>query len=107
MKSDALRAIELLDYCLKLVGMDKETGTLDIDRISLGMGASQRNKIQVVRIIIEQLEESTGKEISMKDVVERCREKNISSDEVEEIIEKLKRLGDVYEPTRGRISRVL
>ncbi len=107
LKSDAMRAIELLDYCLKLVGMDKETGTLDIDRISIGMGASQRNKIQVVRIIIEQLEESTGKEISMKDVIERCREKNISSDEVEEIIEKLKRLGDIYEPTRGRISRVL
>ena len=30
----AVNAVELMDYCLKRIAMDTETGTVDIDRIS-------------------------------------------------------------------------
>lgn len=106
-REDAIRAIKLIDYCLMLVGMDRETGTLDIDRITIGVAASQRSKMQIVRSVIEELEKATGKEISIKEVIEECRQKGVSDKEVDEIIDKLKRLGDLYEPTRGRISRVI
>ena len=36
-RKDARKAIELLTYCLLQVGLDRETGLIDIDRISTGI----------------------------------------------------------------------
>ena len=40
--TDAKRAIRVLKYCLMQVGIDPETGEIDIDRISSGISASYR-----------------------------------------------------------------
>ncbi|MBW2993553.1 minichromosome maintenance protein MCM, partial [Candidatus Woesearchaeota archaeon] len=54
-KYDARRAIDLLHYCLSQVGIDPETGKIDIDRIATGVSASARNKIITIKEIIEDL----------------------------------------------------
>ncbi len=105
-KRDARRAVELLHYCLTQVGMDPETGKIDIDRLTTGISASQRSHISMVREIIMELEASVGKEIPEEKIIEAASEKGMNPDEVEEIIEKLKRAGDIFSPKKGYIQRI-
>jgi replicative DNA helicase Mcm len=105
-KKDAKRAIELVHFCLSEVGIDPETGKIDIDRIATGLTASQRSHIIDIKEIIMELEDKVGKTIPIDDVVTEAGNKNIDEDKVEEVIEKLKRSGDIFEPRRGLIQRL-
>ncbi len=106
LKKDAERAIEILHYCLSQIGIDPETGKIDIDRIASGITASQRGKISVIKEIIYELENKLGKVIPIEDVVNEAENHDIKRDEAEEVIERLKRSGDVFEPRRGFLSRI-
>ncbi|MFH1439002.1 MAG: minichromosome maintenance protein MCM [Candidatus Woesearchaeota archaeon] len=105
-RKDAKRAIAMLHYCLEQVGMDPETGKIDIDRISTGVTTSERNKIIIVREIINELEESIGKNIPIDEIITAAKEKGVSEDKAQEVIEKLKRSGDLFEPRRGEIQKI-
>ncbi len=105
-KEDAERAINLLDFCLRQVAFDEESGTFDIDRIATDVPASQRNKLILVKEILAELENQLGKTIPIEDVVKKAEEKGLSESETEDIIQKLKRGGDIFEPRRGFISRI-
>lgn len=105
-KDDAKRAIDLVEYCLIQVGFDKETGKIDIDRIATGISASQRSHIIVVKEIITELENKVGKIIPLDDIAEEAKNRGISEDKLEEVLEKLKRVGEVFEPRRGFLSRI-
>ena len=107
LKKDAQKAIELVDYCLNQIAKDKDTGQIDIDRIGSRITATQRGGISVVKDIIHHLEEQMNvKVIPVENIIEAAQEKNISPDNVEEILEKLRRSGDVFEPKRGFIQRL-
>lgn len=103
---DAKRAIEQLQYCLAQVGLDPETGKIDIDRITTGIASSERNKIIAVREIIEELENKIGKTVPIDDVIKEAVEQGLKEGDVEDAIEKLKRSGDLFEPKRGFIQRI-
>jgi len=105
-KADAKRAIDLLDYCLKQIGLDRETGKIDIDRITTGITATQRSNVMIIKEIISDLENKLGKTIPLDDIMKDASDKGMDSDKVEEIIEKLKRSGDLFEPRRGFIQRI-
>ncbi|MEM3126878.1 MAG: minichromosome maintenance protein MCM, partial [Candidatus Woesearchaeota archaeon] len=105
-KNDARHAIKLLQTCLQQVGVDPETGKIDIDRITTGISTSQRSKIFTIKEIIVELENKIGKTIPLEDVVAAAKEKGIDEAELEEIIERLKRSGDIFEPRRNFISRI-
>jgi len=105
-KEDAKRAIDILEYSLMEIGLDQETGKIDIDRIATGISASQRSHIHVVKEVINELENKLGKTIPIDDIIEEAKLKGIDEDKVEEVIEKLKRVGEVFEPRRGFISKI-
>ncbi len=106
-RKDARYAINLLHYCLEQVGLDPETGKIDIDRISTGITTSERAKIVGVREIIHELEEKLGhKVIPIEEIIKVSMEKGLTEDKVLEFIEKLKRSGDLFEPRKGHISRI-
>jgi replicative DNA helicase Mcm len=105
-KKDAKRAINLLNFCLRQIAFDEETGTIDIDRIATEMPASQRGKIVSIREIIIELENKLGKTVPIEEVISAAREKGLSEEEVDEAIEKLKRTGNIFEPRPGIISRI-
>ncbi len=105
-ESDAERAINLVKYYLTKVGVDTETKQLDIDRILTGVTASQRNRIVIIREIIEQLEAEEGKNVPIEKVVEKAKLKGIDSVKTEEVINKLKREGEIYEPKPGFVRRM-
>ncbi len=103
---DAQRAIFLLQYCLQQVGIDPETGKLDIDRISIGITSSQRNKIAQVRDLINELEEALGKIIPLNELLKHAAEKGLPENVVEEALEKLKRSGDIFSPKPNHIQKI-
>ncbi len=105
-REDAKRSIDLLDHCLRQIGLDKETGKIDIDRISSGITASQRNRIVIVKEIIGELEKKMGKTIPIEEVVKEAEGKGLPQDQVDEVIEKLKRAGDIFEPKKGFVTRI-
>ena len=105
-KEDAKKAIELIEYCLMQVGFDRETGKIDIDRITTGISASQRSHISVIKEIITDLEDKVGKTIPIDDIIEEAKNKGIEEAKTEEVLEKLKRVGEVFEPRRGFLSKI-
>lgn len=105
-RKDAKKAIELLEYCLLQVGLDPETGKIDIDRIATGVGASQRSAIVTVKEILQELEHRVGKQISVHEVVEAARMKGLDEAKVEDVLDKLRKSGDIFEPRRGIIQRM-
>ncbi len=105
-KKDAKRASDLLTYCLLQIGVDKETGMIDIDRITTGISATQRDKIFYVKEMISELEAKHGKTIPAGEIVKAVAARGISEAEAEEVIEKLKRSGDIYEPRHGYIQKL-
>ena len=105
-RKDARRAISLLEYCLGQVAKDMETGQIDIDLIGSGISAKQRNKITVVKDIIGDLENKIGKTIPINDLIEAANKQGLEGEDIDEVIEKLKRSGDLFEPRRGFIQRI-
>ncbi len=105
-QADAQRAIRLVTFCLTQVGIDPETGQIDIDRISTGITANQRSRISVIREIIDHLEKKVGKSIPIEDIVTEAGEKGLSESQVEEVIERFKREGYIFEPKRGQLSKL-
>lgn len=105
-RQDAKRAIRILRYCLMQVGIDPETGHIDIDRISTGISSSQRSRIMTIKDLIDNLEKEKGKSIAIEDLIAFSAEKGITEPQIEEIIERLKRDGEIFEPKRGFISKL-
>lgn len=105
-KRDSRKAVELLDYCLRQVAFDEETGTIDIDRISTNIPATQRNRISIIKEIINELESKLGKIIPIPELMEEAEAKGIEQAETEEIVQKLKKVGDLFEPRRGYVSKI-
>lgn len=106
-KDDARRAIKLMHYCLKQVGYDYESQQIDIDRILTGVPATTRSKILIVREAITRLEHRLGhKLIPIDELVKEMADKGMSPDDVSEIIDRLRREGEIFEPKKGFIQRI-
>lgn len=103
-KKNAKKAIELVHHYLSLVAMD-ESGSFDIDRIATDTTASTRNKIIIIKEIVAELEHKM-KPVPMQDIILAATEKGISESDVDEVIQKLKRGGDLYEPKPGFVQKL-
>ena len=104
-KEDAQVAIDLIKYYLMQVGYDEETKTFDIDKIAVGVSASQRSKVILLRETITKLEERLGKFIPVEEL-EKELENKMSKEDLDDSLQKLKASGDVFTPRRGFIQRI-
>jgi replicative DNA helicase Mcm len=102
---DSKRAIDLMKYYLMQVGYDYETKSFDIDKISGKISSSERNKVFMVRDVINELEGRVGKLIPVEEV-EKELEGKLTKDEIEEALAKLGSNGVIFKPRRGYIQRV-
>jgi replicative DNA helicase Mcm len=93
-------------FCLSQIGVDPETGKLDIDRLTTGITASQRSSISVVKEIIHELEQQIGKQIPVDDILMKAKEKGLDQEKVEEVLDKLKKSGDIFNPQANFITRI-
>ncbi|MBN2881647.1 minichromosome maintenance protein MCM [Candidatus Woesearchaeota archaeon] len=105
-KQDGVRATELMQYWLNNMGIDPDSGKIDIDKITSGITSTERNKIGIVRVVIDDLEKKHGKKIPYDEVLQICESKSIPKERTEEIVEKMIRKGDLYRPDRDSISKI-
>ena len=105
-RSDAQRAIRLLKSSMEEVAFDVETGRFDIDRVTTGITAVQRSQIASVRRIFDMLTEKIGKAIPLQDIIKEAEAEGIDRAKAEDIIENLKKKGDIMEPRPGLLTKV-
>ncbi|MCK4429412.1 MAG: minichromosome maintenance protein MCM, partial [Candidatus Aenigmarchaeota archaeon] len=102
-KEDAERAIRIMQVSLSQLGYDIESGKMDIDRMESSVSGTKRSKIRVVLDIVDTLEKEM-KEVSIEDVAAQAEEKGIT--EWQELIQKLKSEGMLYEPKSGYLKKI-
>ncbi|HIJ98815.1 TPA: minichromosome maintenance protein MCM, partial [archaeon] len=102
---DARRAIRLLEYSLRAVGYEPETGRIDIDRIDIGISSVQRGRMHTMLTIVNELTEGVGKAVPIEDILVKAKGQGIDNIAAMEVINKLKEKGDLFEPRPGYIQR--
>ena len=103
--SDAHRAINLQKKCLEKIGMDPDTGKIDIDKVEGRPPASDRSRMNTVIKEIEELE-AEFEQVPINILKENLTEKyEISEEKSEEILKQLKSRGLIYEPRNGYFKR--
>jgi len=106
-REDAERAIRLMRFSLEQLGLDVKTGQIDIDKAEgAAVTSSERTKIKIILDIIRDLSKKS-KEVRIDDVRNLAKKEGIESDEeVDDIIEKLKREGLLFEPSANYVQLV-
>ncbi len=104
-KEDTEKAIGLMKYYLMQVGRDPESNTFDIDRISSRITSSQRNKIFVVRDLIDKLEDEIGQLIPVEEI-EKAMEGKLSKSEIEDALTELEKNSIIFRPKNGYVQRM-
>lgn len=106
-RQDSKRAIDLLRYCLMQVGIDPETGQIDIDVLSTGISTSTKNKMFLVRDIISSLEEKAGdKLVPITEVIKESEAKGLDESTVMQVIDRLNREGEIFKPKEGFVKKI-
>ncbi len=100
-REDIKRANRLVRKTMKDVGMDPDTGEMDVDIIETGTPKSQRDRIKSIRNLIERIQEDYDVGAPYDEVLERAEELNIDETKAEHEIEKLSQRGELYEPKDG------
>ncbi|MFA5992788.1 MAG: LAGLIDADG family homing endonuclease [Candidatus Pacearchaeota archaeon] len=104
-KEDTTRAINLLKFYLMQAGYDYETKSFDIDKITSGITASKRGKINEVREAIFKLESRLGKLIPIEEL-EKELEGKVNKMELDDVLTKLTSSSDIFHPKSGYIQRL-
>jgi replicative DNA helicase Mcm len=101
---DAQRVVRILEACLRKVGVDPETGFLDADIIASGTTKSTRDRTKSVMDIIKEVSRENQGPAPREDVLNRAEELGIERSKAEEIIDRMRRDGDVFEPRPGMLK---
>ncbi len=104
-EQDAQRAIDLLTYSLKEIGVISDSGEWDVDKLETGMSSESRNKKQIIMKVISELGGKSDA-VPIEEVLQELEDKGLSGEEAEEVIKTLKREGELYEPKNGHIGAI-
>lgn len=102
-QEDADRVIEIVRSCLENIGVDPETGEFDADVVETGQSKTQRDRIKNIKALISDIEEEYEEGAPIEEILERAGEVGLDADKAEQEIEKLRRKGEVYEPTQDHL----
>ncbi len=103
--SDAHRAINLQRKTLEKIGLDPETGKIDIDKVEGRTPTSDRERMNKVIQEIEALEEEF-ENVPVTVLKENLADKyDISEEKAESILKQLKGKGIIYEPHNGVVKK--
>jgi len=101
---DAKRVVKILEACLRKVGVDPETGFLDADIIASGTTKSSRDRTKSVIDVIRDISKEQQGPAPRDAVLDRAEELGIERAKAEEIIDRMRRDGDVFEPRPGMLK---
>lgn len=100
---DAKRAIYIIEQYLRRVGMDRETGKIDIDIIATGISHSQHDRMRTLMDVVQRLcDENKDGNAPRGDIIREAEIQGLEISKVEEALDRLKRNGQIYEPVHGK-----
>lgn len=105
-EEEAELAIQLYMYFLKNVGIDVESGQIDIDVIMTGMPRSKREKYAILRDVIQKMESVRDGPVRVEDVLIEAQRHGVEPDEAKSLIDLMVKNGELYTPRPGYIRRV-
>lgn len=101
-ESDVNRAIDLIMHMMNDLGLDPEGEGYDVDMIGQGKPSpSQQKRIDLIKQIIDELAMEYDDGAPLNEVRTTAEDHDLSTEKVDDEIEKLRRKGDVYEPEKG------
>ncbi len=102
--NDATRVVKILEACLRKVGVDPETGFLDADIIASGTTKSTRDRTKSLMDIIRDVSKENQGQAPRDTILDKAEEVGIDRIKAEEIIDRMRRDGSVFEPKPGIIK---
>jgi len=100
---DAKRAIKIIYQFLSKVGVDPETGQIDIDVISTGVSHTQQDRMKTLIEIIEQTcKGSDDNHADRQEIIKEAEIKGIDTTKTEDALDHMKKLGQIFEPVKGK-----
>lgn len=99
---DADRAINLVNYVLRSVFVDKDTGRIDSDVINIGQAKSRVDKVRTVLGVLQELEKKVDL-VSIEDLVRDCAGYGIEESTAQQLVAELLRQGELYTPKHGYV----
>lgn len=98
---DVERVIRIVRKSLEQIAIDPETGEIDIDYAFTGTSKTQRDRIMIMKKIVEELENIHEKGAPEDEILRMAEEHGISQNKAKEILYKMKERGDLYCPRVG------
>ncbi len=98
---DVNRVISIVKKSLEQIAVDPETGEMDIDYAFSGTSKTQRDRIMVIKKIVEGIAAVHEKGAPEDEVLNSAEEQGISWNKAKEILQKMRMNGEVYCPKPG------
>ena len=102
-KTDALAAIDLFTESLRQVGIDPETGQIDINILTSGTSKSQRSKLEHIFDIIYEQSGTDKSDVSINTIVLQASKLEITETYVTDLVDRMIREGRLYQPSQGYV----
>ena len=98
---DIQRVIRITRKSLEQIAVDPETGEIDIDYAFTGTSKTQRDRIMIIKKIVEELSEFHERGAPEEEILRSAEEKGINREKAREIIHKMREKGELYCPRHG------
>lgn len=98
---DAERAIALVNFSLKQIGTDPDTGKIDIDRLGNETTSTERNRFRTLCTTLGYLQKIHGNEIPYPEILHAMKEKGIDGEECNTLLHRLSSDGTIIEVRKG------
>ncbi len=103
---DAAGAVNLMNATLEKLAKDAETGKLDIDKVSSGISAKSRRRLDQIDNLIDRiLEQADDEPVAIKDILEQALAEGLDKSQVVRAIDEMTRRGILFEPEQGHVKR--
>ncbi len=102
---DAEAAVNIMKKSLGEVGIDVTTGKTDIDLIYSGKPKSMRDRLQIILTTIVEMEKETGMVEKTALLDKLTKERDITQQEAERLLQQLEKDGTIYRPREGYLKK--
>ncbi len=105
-KEHVEEAIRLVSSFLRQVGMDTETGAIDVDIILSGVPQRRRSRPGIILAELETLQREMKGPVPREDLIDRVMQRSrLERFDIETLLDSLKRQGAIYEPRPGFLEK--
>jgi hypothetical protein len=104
-REDADRSTDIVESCLKDIGVDLETEQFEADTnvVEKGRSKSQRDRVENIKDLVADIEEEYQAGAPVGEVLDRAGEIGMDPGKAEQEIERLRTKGEMYEPMKGHL----